>query len=294
MRVNELVSTSDDTANAFAMQAERKAGLAVEFLNSAKVFENSLKTHDSLEAILGDAYLINDLATALGVSGKARNYFDDEALSAYLNKIICQIYSETGESLEELKTVLVSRFLLTSGDSLGGKSRNLVGRDGSEYLVEALKKHLTSLNIEFNVITNENGKVKTISWGVNVAMFDVTPRWIGKNIDIIILRNRNSLDLEVLKETPEAFVACGEVKGGADPAGSDEHWKTACSAFNRIRTAFKDKKMQPPAMFFAGLSIVSGVAVEICKDLASGGLVKAANLARSSQVENMAVWIAKL
>ena len=32
----------------------------------------------------------------------------------------------------------------------------------------------------------------------------------------------------------------GELKGGIDPAGADEHWKTGNSALVRIRKAFED------------------------------------------------------
>ncbi|HAJ78349.1 MAG TPA: hypothetical protein DCO75_01135, partial [Fibrobacteres bacterium] len=33
-----------------------------------------------------------------------------------------------------------------------------------------------------------------------------------------------------------------ELKGGIDPAGADEHWKTAKTAIDRIVSAFKKRK----------------------------------------------------
>ena len=33
-------------------------------------------------------------------------------------------------------------------------------------------------------------------------------------------------------ENPKHYLACGELKGGIDPAGADEHWKTAGKALS--------------------------------------------------------------
>ena len=35
-----------------------------------------------------------------------------------------------------------------------------------------------------------------------------------------------------------SYMALGELKGGIDPAGADEHWKTARTALSRIHEAF--------------------------------------------------------
>lgn len=53
---------------------------------------------------------------------------------------------------------------------------------------------------------------------------------------------------------PEKYLALGELKGGIDPAGADEHWKTANSALQRIRTGFA-KKSLTPYTFFIGAAI---------------------------------------
>ena len=47
---------------------------------------------------------------------------------------------------------------------------------------------------------------------------------VGKNVDMCLL----SADLEECDtaiKNIEAYVALGELKGGIDPAGADEHWK---------------------------------------------------------------------
>lgn len=61
---------------------------------------------------------------------------------------------------------------------------------------------------------------------------------------------------------PERFIAFGELKGGIDPAGADEHWKTAQTALTRIRTAFANWDLSPD-LFFIGAVIADSMAQEI-------------------------------
>ena len=70
---------------------------------------------------------------------------------------------------------------------------------------------------------------------------------------------------EIKPETfrvPEIFIAFGELKGGIDPAGADEHWKTAQTALARIRSAFNAKNLSPN-LFFVGAVIVDSMANDI-------------------------------
>jgi type II restriction enzyme len=52
-----------------------------------------------------------------------------------------------------------------------------------------------------------------------------------------------NLTREIIK-IPSAYIALGELKGGIDPAGADEHWKTARTALNRIHEAFLNAETQ--------------------------------------------------
>jgi type II restriction enzyme len=85
----------------------------------------------------------------------------------------------------------------------------------------------------------------------------------------------------------------GELKGGIDPAGADEHWKTANSALNRIRTSFDKKKLKPQT-FFVGAAIENAMAVEIFKLLKSGTMSNAANLTSDKQLTSVCDWIINL
>lgn len=67
----------------------------------------------------------------------------------------------------------------------------------------------------------------------------------------------------------------GELKGGIDPAGADEHWKTGNSALNRIRTSFASAGYPEMMTSFVGAAIERAMAEEIFEQLSSGVLTNA-------------------
>ena len=119
---------------------------------------------------------------------------------------------------------------------------------------------------------------------------------VNKNVDLSILECKIE-DLKTGKQSiihqPDKFIALGELKGGIDPAGADEHWKTARSALNRIRTSFDKKKLKPQT-FFVGAAIENAMAVEIFKQLKSGGMSNAANLSNNQQLTTICNWVINL
>ena len=291
MNQADLESTPEDTANSFALQAIRKANLAKHYLSLAERFAMLLEqTEGSPEALVANEDIRQPLLTAVGLSDKAKKYFTPHSEEEHLLEILKSL----GGHNEDLKRELLFRFLLTSGDSLGGRSRNLIGREGSDRLIATVLSLLEKRGIPFKVSSAKEDKVGAILWGERALLFDAKPRWINKNIDVILLTFTGDEDFSSLRENPQSFLACGEIKGGADPAGSDEHWKTAKSALERIRDAFSAIQRPSPHLFFAGQAIVSGVAQEIITDLERGKLSKAANLARQNQVRDLASWILSL
>lgn len=89
------------------------------------------------------------------------------------------------------------------------------------------------------------------------------------------------------------YVMLGELKGGIDPAGADEHWKTARTALLRIREAFS-KSSLAPASVFIGAAIVESMATEIWTQLGDGTLTNAANLTDDNQLASVCRWIIDL
>ncbi len=93
--------------------------------------------------------------------------------------------------------------------------------------------------------------------------------------------------------TPSRYIALGELKGGIDPAGADEHWKTARTSLARIRKAFSTRKLSP-YIFFVGAAIENSMAEEIWHQLEDRTLSNAANLTNADQVASLCGWLCSL
>jgi len=92
---------------------------------------------------------------------------------------------------------------------------------------------------------------------------------------------------------PTVYLALGELKGGIDPAGADEHWKTARSALYRINQAFMTRELKPHT-FFIGAAIAKTMAGEIWRQLQEETLTNAANLTDEDQLASISRWLCSL
>ena len=90
-----------------------------------------------------------------------------------------------------------------------------------------------------------------------------------------------------------AYIALGELKGGIDPAGADEHWKTARTALLRVTAAFNSHNAAPKT-FFIGAAIEARMAHEIWEMLEQGGLDNAANLCDDEHMTAISDWLCAL
>jgi Restriction endonuclease BsobI len=89
------------------------------------------------------------------------------------------------------------------------------------------------------------------------------------------------------------YLAFGELKGGIDPAGADEHWKTARTALTRIQSAFATINLKPE-LFFVGAAIERKMATEIWSMLKDDLLSNAANLTNEFQLNSLARWLCNI
>jgi type II restriction enzyme len=125
---------------------------------------------------------------------------------------------------------------------------------------------------------------------------NITIPTVSKNVDLSILEGTID-DLKRGKTSiihdSGKYIALGELKGGLDPAGADEHWKTANSALERIRKSFSKRKLKPKT-FFIGAAIENSMASEIYKQLKNGTMNNAANLTDDDQLTNICEWILSL
>src|SRR5262249_34803199 len=110
---------------------------------------------------------------------------------------------------------------------------------------------------------------------------------------MILLDGSVPLSDKGLLDKHDYYLACGELKGGIDPAGADEHWKTAKSALDRVANVFA-KRRKKPHLFFIGAAIEEAMASELFEWLRSGKVAHAGNLTVPLQVERLVSWLVSL
>jgi type II restriction enzyme len=139
--------------------------------------------------------------------------------------------------------------------------------------------------------------LRGLAWGeganCRTLVYNLTVPLFGNNVDLCLFQCPSDQMGKKVHATPNAYLALGELKGGIDPAGADEHWKTARTALNRIRAAFAKKKLKPHA-FFIGAAIEAKMANEIWAMLTSGELQNAANLTEDDQIASLTRWLCAL
>ena len=117
---------------------------------------------------------------------------------------------------------------------------------------------------------------------------------VRNNVDICLF----DTDIQGYKEGEIAresnhIIMLGELKGGIDPAGADEHWKTGNTVLRRIRNAFAKHQLDIKTSFVAA-AIEKKMAAEIFVQLQCKELSWAANLTIDEQVVNYCHWILNL
>jgi len=269
-------------------QALAKMTKAAPYVRQARELRTKLEAVERIDDLMKTTELRGDLLSAVGFSKKAIDNLTAAELNAALDRMLQTFQQQYPERWQE---EIVFRFLLTNGESLGGSLRNLTGLSANKQLAEAVLGALESRDIEPKTVTSPTNKerLQMIVWPGRALLFNKTPRFLEKNIDVILLRSQGDPAAEV--HDPSAFLACGELKGGIDPAGADEHWKTADSALDRIREAFSPST---PQLFFIGAAIEPAMAREIFEQLESGQLARAANLTSPQQLRSIATWLVDL
>jgi type II restriction enzyme len=304
----DLITPSEEIRSGFvtlALERNRQATPFIEQARALKVIALQAKTPIDLLKI---DEIRPALLTAAGFSDKAIGHTDEVNQIRAIELLIENFLEPAGtEFVEEL----VYRFLLTRGDSLGGAMRNIAGKLAERKLTRAIISALTLTKITFqwfNTVSNTwiTGKsseadielsIKGLSWErkgeTRTLIYNKTIPLVKKNIDICLLRCAPDEIKSSTFRVPEKFIAFGELKGGIDPAGADEHWKTAQTALTRIRTAFATRNLSP-YLFFIGAVIVDSMAQEIWSHLEEGTLKNAANLTDSDQVASLSNWLVSL
>ncbi len=318
IKTNSLIKSADDlvtsrerTRAGFIAMALEKNYIAVPYIEEAKALKalaNKIKKPKDL--LLVDDLRVG-LLTASGLSDKSLNYLTEEDRTLAIKGLIEEFLEPAGVNFID---ELVYRYLLTKGDALGGKARNLAGSLGERKFLRSLLAVFNISGIDYQWKDNDSNtwlekpkddtgiekRIKAICWkrgkSERLLVMNINVPLVSKNVDLSIL-NGTADDLKTGKTSiihdHTKYIALGELKGGIDPAGADEHWKTANSALNRIRTSFSREKLKPQT-FFIGAAIENSMASEIFKQLQTETMTNAANLTNDEQLTEICNWIVHL
>lgn len=303
----DLVTTYEEVRAGFVALALEKNRRATPFVEQARSLKTAASQAKNPADLLNIQSIQPALLTASGVSDKAMNYLESQDKIEAIKKLIEKYLEPAGSAFVE---ELVFRFLLTRGDTLGGSMRNIGGVMGERKLTRATLSNLALGGIAYQWLHADSkewivGKkddadvelyLNGLSWsnkGKNRTMiYNRRVPFIGKNIDLCLL-NCSPEGINTAFNNPSRYIALGELKGGIDPAGADEHWKTANSSLSRIRKAFSKYKFSPN-IFFIGAAIENSMAEEIWGQLKVGTLNNAANLTNVDQVASLCGWLCSL
>ena len=308
----DLITPYEETRAGFIALALEKNRTATPFVEEAKVLKVFASRAKTPKELLKISEIQDSLLTAAGISDKAKTHLKERDKQEAIKGLIENFLEPSGKSFVD---ELVYRFLLTRGDSLGGRMRNLGGKLGEWRFTRIFISTCSVSGVDFEYLDPERQnwmlpdteleierRLKGLHWvshgNERTLIYNLTVPIVRKNVDfclfncspdeIILGRNRDSVH-----HKPEKYLALGELKGGIDPAGADEHWKTANSALARIRTAFSDRNCFPKT-FFIGAAIETAMAKEIYQQLEDRTLSNSANLTDETQVVSLCDWLIKI
>ena len=304
---SSLVTTYEETRAGFVALALEKNRRATPFIEQARSLKAAAFQAKSPADLLNIDSIQPALLTAAGVSDKAMNYLLPQDKIEAIQGLISKYLEPAGPVFVE---ELVFRFLLTRGDTLGGSMRNVGGVLAERKLTRATIANLSLAKTPYQWLHGDSkewitGKdedadielyISALSWrrkGKSRTMvYNRKVPFVNKNVDLCLL-NCDPAELSTAFSNPSLYIALGELKGGIDPAGADEHWKTARTSLNRIHKAFSVKKLSPHA-FFVGAAIEKDMAEEIWHQLEDGIISNAANLTDPDQVSSLCGWLCDL
>ncbi|MCC6580856.1 MAG: restriction endonuclease [Phycisphaeraceae bacterium] len=304
----DLETTYEAVRAGFVSLALEKNRRATPYVAEARALKSAASKAKSPIDLLAIPAIRAGLLAAAGISDKAAGHLQESDRDDAIAGLIGKFLEPAGANFVE---ELVFRFLLTRGDALGGSMRNVGGFMAQRKLTRALIAQLNISGTRYRWLSSDSKawadkpeddmdieiNLRGIAWGVGslarVLIYNLTVPLFGNNVDLCLFRCESEAMCRDVHADPDAYVALGELKGGIDPAGADEHWKTARTALGRVRKAFCTQQ-PPPHAFFIGAAIETKMAGEIWKMLQRGDLQNAANLTNDEQISSITRWICSL
>jgi type II restriction enzyme len=285
-----------------ALEKNRRA---IPFIEEGRALKAAASKAKKASDLLGMAEFWPALLTASGLSAKALNHLEESDKTDAIRGLVEQFLEPAGDNFVD---ELICRFLLIKGDSLGGAMRNIAGFLAEQLFKRSIISALRVRNLSFLLESKKAQKwikgefpidytddVNGIYWkskSDRVLIFNKTIPFIKKNIDVCLLSS-NPQNVLLNIKTPTKYIALGELKGGIDPAGADEHWKTARTAIERIIHGFEKEGVSVQTVFI-GAAIEKAMSEEIWSWLQSGKLSNAGNLTNKDHVASVSDWLVRL
>lgn len=303
-----LLTTHEQTRAGFIAFALEKNRRSTPFIEEAKAFRVLASKAKRAEELGSMDEIRRPLLTASGLSDKALNYFTEEDKTRAIEELIEKFLKPAGENFVD---EAVYRFLLVRGDSLGGKMRNIVGVLAQQRFVRYFISTLSVMGVPFRWYDDKEWKdgefeasiesdAKAIQWnsgnGSRIMAFNLLVSTVKNNVDICLFDADETTfsDKKIARNSNSAAIMFGELKGGIDPAGADEHWKTGNTALERIRKSYAKVGRRDVKTIFIAAAIEEIMGREIYNQLQKGTLSMAANLSVDEQMVSLCEWIINL
>lgn len=299
---DDLLTSYEATRAGFVALALEKNRRATPFVAEARALKEAASKATNASDLVNIKGIESGLLTASGLSDKSLNHLDESDKTQAIKQLIKNFLEPAGSQFVE---ELVYRFLLIRGDTLGGAMRNIGGFIAQKKVTRALLSCLSIAGIDPLILlygrktwmkkpevdADIEDSIRGLYWRFEskdrCLLNNIKVPIVGTNVDMCIFNVHPNL---VNIANPSHYVALGELKGGIDPAGADEHWKTASSALTRIRVAFGKHNIHP-SIFFIGAAIEKRMSTEIWNQLVNESLANAANLTDDAQVISICRWL---
>ena len=302
----DLVTTYEQTRAGFLSIALEKNMMSDPYVKRALAFKALVANTDGPDDLIAMTEVRSFMLTASGLSDKSMQYLSETDKTNAIAELVEKFLKPAGTNyIDEV----IYRYLLIKGDAVGGSMRNRIGALGQERLIRALISCMNVMGFDYKWLSNSSSiwqdkkdndlgiekDLKALYWnnghGDRVLGFNLNIPIISKNVDICLFNATISLyNNGRIVSMPQYTIMLGELKGGIDPAGADEHWKTANTALGRIRSAFHNASL-PIKTSFIGAAIATAMSVEIYQQLSDGTLDNAANLTNLNQLTDYCNWI---
>lgn len=308
-----LVTTHEQTRAGFLAIALEKNKIGDPYVKQALAFKAMVAHTSGPDDFLSMPQIKPFMLSAAGLSEKSLQYLSEKDRTGVIKELIEKFLKPAGDAyIDET----IYRFLLTKGDAVGGIMRNRIGAMGQEKLVRCILSCMNVRGIQYKWL---DGSKKRCDWKEQPSVdtdieknlealywinpegrprtlgFNKTISTVKKNVDICLF----AADMagyaqgKIAKSRPETAIMLGELKGGIDPAGADEHWKTANTALNRIRDSYREIGKNVLTSF-VGAAVEKAMAEEIFAQLQEGTLSNAANLNDTNQLVTYCNWLLEL